>query len=284
MTKHNYLKANGIRLYYVSRGEGPLLLFLHGFPQHWYCWRHQIEEFSKKHHVVALDLRGYNLSDKPNHKSAYQMKELVQDIHDAILALGHERCILVGHDWGGAIAWNFIEHFPKMIDKLIVLNMPHPAKLSKAFRSNPIQLLKSWYMFAFQLPWLPELLLSSDNHRLLVNGMKQTACSSSAFSKEDIKIYQEAWNQPGALTAMLNYYRNIFRLHDLSRKWHIIEKPVLMIWGEKDHALQKELTLDTDQYAKNFRIHSLPKASHWVQEDQPEPVNQIITDFLNEVL
>ena len=160
--QHNYLETNGIRLHYVSEGEGPLMLFLHGFPECWYSWRHQLGEFGQDYKAVAVDLRGYNQSDKPKEQSAYALSELIEDVRGAIRALGYDKCILVGHDWGGAIAWSFAYAYPGMLERLIVLNLPHPAKFAAGLRS-PQQLLRSWYIALFQLPKVPELLLKSND-------------------------------------------------------------------------------------------------------------------------
>ncbi|MDJ0789755.1 MAG: alpha/beta fold hydrolase, partial [Myxococcota bacterium] len=154
--QEDYIITNGINLHYVTQGEGSLMLMLHGFPEFWYSWRHQIPEFARDYKVVALDLRGYNESDKPKEPEAYKMEELLKDVEGVIRGLGYESCILVGHDWGGAIAWSFAYAYPDLVDKLIVMNLPHPAKFMEGLKT-PQQLVKSWYIFLFQLPWLPEL-------------------------------------------------------------------------------------------------------------------------------
>jgi epoxide hydrolase 4 len=146
--KHAYIVSNGVKLHYVTQGEGPLLLFLHGFPEFWYSWRHQIPEFAKDYHVVALDLRGYNNSDKPHDPGSYTLEELVLDIEGVVQGLGYERCFLVGHDWGGAVAWGFAYTYPEMVEKLAILNMPHPAKFFEGIR-QPQQMLRSWYILGF---------------------------------------------------------------------------------------------------------------------------------------
>ncbi|MBW4559767.1 MAG: alpha/beta hydrolase [Mojavia pulchra JT2-VF2] len=276
---HEYITTNGVKLHYVTQGEGPLMLMLHGFPEFWYSWRYQIPEFAKYFKVVALDLRGYNDSDKPKDKLAYVMDEFVKDVEGVIKGLGYEKCVLVGHDWGGAIAWNFAYQHPDMLERLIILNLPHPAKFSQGLRT-PQQILRSSYIFFFQLPWLPELTLQASNYKAIERTLKGMAVDKSTFSQADINAYKDAAAKPGALTAMLNYYRNVFQQRILKENWDILEVPTLMIWAEKDTALGKELTYGTEAYVKDFQIQYIANCSHWVQQEQPNLVNQYIRDFL----
>ena len=277
--QHDYITSNGLKLHYVTQGEGPLMLLLHGFPEFWYSWRHQIPEFAKDFKVVALDLRGYNDSDKPEAQSAYVMSEFIKDVEGVIKGLGYDRCVLVGHDWGGAIAWNFAYDHPEMVEKLIVLNIPHPAKFAEGLRT-PQQLLRSSYMFLFQLPWVPELLIQTADYQALENAFKGMAVNKSAFTNEDIAAYKNAAAKRGALTAMLNYYRNIFQQRMFKSDWRVLEVPTLMIWGEKDTALGTELTYGTASYVSNLQIKYIPECSHWVQQEQPQLVNQYMREFL----
>lgn len=277
--KHDYLVSEGMKLHYVTQGEGPLMLMLHGFPEFWYSWRHQIPEFAKEFKVVALDLRGYNDSDKPHDRAAYVMDEFVQDVEGVIQELGYDRCVLVGHDWGGLIAWNFAYTYPTMVDKLIVLNLPHPVKFAEGLRT-PQQLLRSSYIFFFQLPLLPELLLQWSDYEAIAAAFKGMAVNPRAFTQADLEAYKNAAAKRGAPTAMLNYYRNIFQQKLFNQEWSVLEVPTLMIWGENDTALGKELTYGTQAYVKDFRIRYIPNCSHWVQQEQPELVNQYIREFL----
>ena len=278
---HNFITTNGIKLHYVTQGEGKLMLMLHGFPEFWYSWREQIPEFSKDYKVVAVDLRGYNESDKPQGLKAYTMKEFIKDIEGVIKGLGYESCVLVAHDWGGAIAWNFTYAYPEMVDKLIVLNLPHPAKFVEGLRTLK-QLRKSWYIFFFQLPLLPELLLRRKNYQLIASSFINMAIDKSAFSKADIEAYKDAAAKRGAIKAMLNYYRNVFQglLNNNQKQWKILEIPTLMIWGENDTALGKELTYGTQEYVRDLQIKYIPNCSHWVQQEQPQLVNQYMREFL----
>lgn len=278
--KSGYLETNGIQLHYMTQDEGPLMLFLHGFPECWYSWRHQLGEFGEDYKVVALDLRGYNESDKPKEQSAYALPELIKDVKGAIQALGYEQCVLVGHDWGGAIAWSFAYAHPEMVKQLIVLNLPHPAKFAEGLRT-PQQLLKSWYIGLFQLPVLPELLLKANNYAAIRAVFKNQAVNPQAFTEKDLDVLVNAAAKPGALTAMLNYYRNIFQSDSfLNREWDVLKVPTLMIWGENDAALGKELTYGTEQYVETLELHYIPNCSHWVQQEQPKQVNQYMRSFL----
>jgi epoxide hydrolase 4 len=278
---HQFVTTNGIRLHYVTQGEGPLMLMLHGFPEFWYSWRHQIPEFARDFKVVAPDLRGYNESEKPADKAAYVMAEFIQDIKGLIEALGYDRCILVGHDWGGAIAWQFAYAYPEMVDRLIVLNIPHPAKFAEGLQM-PQQLLKSSYIFFFQLPFLPEFLIQLNDFKALESAFVGMAVNKKAFSAADIKAYKDAFTKPGALTAALNYYRNPLQQGITNRQWSVLEVPTLMIWGEDDLPLSKELTYGTENYVRDFRIRYIPNCSHWVQQEQPQLVNQYIREFLEQ--
>lgn len=279
--QHQTILANGVNLHYVTQGEGPLILFLHGFPEFWYSWRYQIPEFAKDYKVVALDQRGYNESDKPGALEAYQMRELVEDVRSVITGLGYDRCILVGHDWGGAVAWNFAYAYPDLVERLIVLNLPHPAKFAEGLRT-PQQLLKSSYIAFFQLPLLPELALQAFDHQLVAQAFSSMAVDKSAFSAADLDAYRQAAAKPGALTAMLNYYRANFRWPEflVGREWGILTIPTLLIWGEEDTALGKELTYGTERYVANLTLHYIPNCSHWVQQEQPQLVNHYMREFL----
>jgi pimeloyl-ACP methyl ester carboxylesterase len=277
---HDFIHTNGINLHYVTQGEGELLLMLHGFPEFWYSWRHQIPEFAKDYKVVAPDLRGYNDSDKPQHTVSYRMNELIEDVRGMIQGLGYDQCTLVGHDWGGAVAWCFAYAYPEMLNKLVVLNLPHPAKFGEGLRSNPQQLLRSWYVFLFQLPFVPEWLLQWNDYGAIASAFQTLAIDKSTFTQQDLEAYKNAAAKPGALSAMLNYYRNIFSNNFLGQKWGMLKVPTLLIWGEEDMALGKELTYGTEKYVKDLQIRYIPNCSHWVQQEKPELVNQYLREFL----
>ncbi|WP_017297440.1 alpha/beta fold hydrolase [Nodosilinea nodulosa] len=277
--QHGFLNTNGVRLHYVRQGQGPLMLFLHGFPEFWYSWRHQLNSFAAHYTCVALDLRGYNDSDKPEGIEAYRLEVLVEDVRGAMVALGHEQMVLVGHDWGGAIAWAFAYAHPELLRSLVVMNMPHPAKFAEGLRT-PQQLLKSWYVGAFQLPLLPELLLQAGDYWAIEQMLRGMAIDKTAFSDADLRAYKDSAAKPGALTAMVNYYRALTLGRSWSQPWGILNVPTLLIWGEEDAALGKELTLGTEAYVSNLRLRYIPQCSHWVQQEQPYQVNALMAEFL----
>jgi epoxide hydrolase 4 len=280
--QHHFIETNKIKLHYVSQGKGKLMLMLHGFPEFWYSWRHQIPEFADNYHVVAIDLRGYNESDKPQELEAYKISELVADVKGVINGLGYENCILVAHDWGGLIAWYFAYAYPEMLEKLIVLNIPHPALFIEGLKT-PQQLLKSWYVFAFQIPWLPEFLWQLNDYRAIADAFTNMAIDKTAFSESDLDAYKNAAAKRGALTATINYYRCLFpSLWERSdRQWDILNVPTLTIWGENDTALGKELTYNTQKYVRDWQIKYIPNCSHWVQQEQPALVNRYIREFID---
>ena len=280
--EHGFVKSNGINLHYVSQGTGKLMLMLHGFPEFWYSWRHQIAEFATDYRVVAIDMRGFNDSDKPEAVSAYKMPELVADVQGVINGLGYEDCILVTHDWGGAIGWNFAYEHPQMVEKLIVMNLPHPAKFIEGIKTWS-QLQKSWYIFFFQLPLLPELIFQANDYQAIASAFMDMEIDKSAFTTEDLSAYKTAVAKPGALTAMINYYRANFQIppDNMTPDYGVLDIPALLIWGEEDVYLGKELTYGTDKYVSNLEIKYIPNCSHWVQQEQPKLVNQYMRNFLN---
>jgi pimeloyl-ACP methyl ester carboxylesterase len=278
------LRVNGVRLHCVLEGKGPLVLLLHGFPQSSYAWRKQVPALAGRFRVVAPDLRGYADSDKPPGVSDYRMPVLVDDIVGVIEQLGEERAHIVGHDWGGAIAWATAQTRPDAVGRLAVLNCPHPAPFRRALRSWSPQLLRSWYIFFFQLPEIPEFFLLRDRAAFLERSLRGNAIRPETFSEEDILEYRRALSVPGAATATLNYYRAVFR-DALTRRTSdastTIQAPTLLIWAENDFALGKELTNDMEGlFASDFRIEYVPNTSHWVMEERPELVNRLLMDFL----
>ncbi|GER88030.1 epoxide hydrolase [Dictyobacter vulcani] len=279
--QHKDMMTNAIRMHYVSEGTGPLIVLLHGFPEYWYSWRFQIPFLANLGYtVVAPDLRGYNDSDKPHR--GYDIPTLLRDIVGLIKGLGYEKAIIVGHDWGGVLAWNFAIDYPEMTERLIVLNAPHPGAFQRELRTIK-QLRKSWYVFAFQIPWLPEFILGRHNAAAIGRLIEQSAARKEAFPPEVLAHYQEAMSKPHALTASINYYRTIFNrpasfLKDQTNK--VITCPTLLIWGEQDIALDSALTEGLDQWITNLQIKRIPDSGHWVQQEKPELVNQFLSTFL----
>ncbi len=278
---HHSAVVNGVRMHYVMAGEGPLLLLLHGFPQFWYCWRHQLAALGAHFCVVAPDLRGYNETDKPDW--GYTVDVLTADVVEFVQALGYQRACVVGHDWGGVLAWELAITYPHRVERLVTLNMPHPSRMQQALATNPRQMARSIYMALFQLPLLPEALLRAGDYALLDWMMRGTATSKTAFDDETIEVYKDAASKPGALTAALNWYRGLLRDGELFRFAHRqarVEVPTLMIWGQQDPALEIELSYDTELLVPNLRLEYVPDSSHWVQEEQPELVNRYLREFL----
>jgi epoxide hydrolase 4 len=279
---HREATVNGVRLHYVEAGAGPLVVLLHGFPEFWYSWRYQIPVLAAAgFHVIASDMRGYNVSDKPAGVQNYRYEMLTDDVVGLIHHLGAQRATLVGHDWGGAIAFTVPMRYPEVVEKLVVLNGPPPGALFREIKTLT-QLRRSWYMFFFQLPWLPEAFLRTRGYALLERILRRDPVHTGAFTEADIERYKEALAQPGVLTASINYYRALFRRNPL-RTWRAIRRidvPTLLIWGEQDRYLGLRFTEGLERWVPNIRIERLPEASHWVQSDAPERVNQLLIGFL----
>ena len=283
--KYGFVKADGIRMHYVTQGEEKLLLLLHGFPDFWYVWRFQIPELAEHYRVVAPDLRGYNETDKPEGVGKYRLNLLAGDIFRLVHALDERRAIIVGHDWGGAIAWSLAAFNPEATEKLVILNAPHPNAYTTRTKSLLRQLQKSWYVFFFQTADVPEEALSRNDYFFLKNMVRLSFVKKDILTDEDLKIYTEAWSKKGALTAALNYYRANMNPAILFSERTIafpkIKSPTLVIWGEKDAALSKELIADTDEFVDApYSIKYLPNCGHWVQLEEPEVVNKYIIEFL----
>lgn len=279
---HRFAVVNGVRLHYVEAGAGPLVVLLHGFPDFWYSWRYQIPALAAAgFRVIAPDLRGYNLSAKPPGVRSYRIESLVGDVAALIRHAGERRAAVAGHDWGGVRAWNLPLYHPDVVDRLLVLNAPHPLAYLRELRT-PAQLLKSWYVLFFQLPLLPEVVLRAGDHALLDRMLRRAPVRPGAFTENDIRRYKEALSRPGALTAALNYYRAALRRvrREYARPRTPIPVPTLLIWGERDLYLSVRLTEGLEPWVPNLRVERLPEASHWVQCDFPERVNQLMLDFL----
>ena len=279
--QHRFIDTNGLRLHYVTQGTGPLLILLHGFPEFWYSWRHQIPVLAEHFTVVALDLRGYNDSDKPADVTAYTMAALVEDIVGVITGLGHEQCVLVGHDWGGAIAWNVAYTHPNNVAKLVILNCPHPQRFLDGLSSSPLQWLRSAYIGLFQLPLLPEILLQANDYQLIAQSFEAMASDRNAIRETDIQAYKIAVAKPGALKAALNHYRNLLNLDLWQKTWSVLAIPTLMIWGEEDPAFESALAEDTEEYVRDFHLRFIANCGHWVTQEKPDQVNQYIAEFLH---
>lgn len=273
------LDSGGVRLHYVEAGEGPLVVLLHGFPEFWYAWRRQIAPLALAgFRVVALDMRGYNLSEKPTDVRSYGTRTLVEDVARLVRACGEKTAFIVGHDWGAGVAWAFAMAHPEMTTRLAVLNGPHPERLLAAMRS-PEQLAKSWYMFFFQLPWLPEAVAKLDDYELFIRSLREEPTVPGAVTPYDLGVYRESYAIPGALSAMLDYYRAMFR-PGTAPKLARVEAETLVIWGEDDPHLGRELATPPSDRVPHARVEYIAHASHWVQHEQPKRVNELLIAFL----
>lgn len=269
--------VNGVRLHWVEEGAGPLVVLLHGFPEFWYSWRHQIPALAEHFRVVALDMRGYNLSEKP--PTGYDTETLCADVLALIHALGEERAHIAGHDWGGVIAWTFAILHPEAADKLVAINAPHPARFRQAVR-RPRQFMRSTYVLFFQLPWLPEALLGANRGWAIGRGLQRSAVCKEAFSDEDLALYREAMTRPGTLTAAINYYRAAVRGRPPPVGDEMVLAPTLLLWGVHDQALGKELAEGLERWVPDLTVRYL-ECGHWTQQERPEEVNRELLEFLN---
>lgn len=276
---HRDVYLNGLRLHFVEAGEGPLILLLHGFPEYWYSWRHQIPALaSQGYRVVALDMRGFNLSDKPVSCHSYSLEKLTQDIALLVDNLGGCCRLIVGHDWGGAVAWDAAMRHPDKFERLVVMNAPHPATFLRSLRTWR-QVKRSLYMLAFQVPVIPELILRAKDCYILRSIMRRDFVHRNRLSDADLQGYVKAWKRHGALRSGLNYYRALGTF----RSWFSMREirvPTLLIWGERDRYLGPELATLPERWVPFSSVETLPEASHWVQQDEPDRVNELLRRFL----
>lgn len=278
------IQTNGVRLHTVMAGppSGPPVILLHGFPDFWRGWIRQLPALVEAGcRVIIPDQRGYNLSDKPRGVRSYQTPELVQDVLGLIDALGYEKVNLVGHDWGAVLGWLLGIQHPTRLHRLGIINVPHPTVMKRFLLRDLEQIFRSWYIFFVQLPWLPEAVMRFADWRgavrtLAVSGQNVT------FTKADIEKYQEAWSQPGALTAMLNWYRAAARELTWIPKEPRVKVPTLVLWGMKDIALTHRMARPSLDYCTDGKLILFPDATHWVQHEEAEEVNMRLLDFIHQ--
>jgi pimeloyl-ACP methyl ester carboxylesterase len=284
--RHAFVRASGLRLHVAScepeAPDGRLALLLHGFPECWFSWRAQLPLLAQLgYRAWAPDLRGYGDSDRPPRVADYAIERLLDDVSGLVAASGARETLLVGHDWGGVIAWYFAMRRPSEIARLCIMNLPHPACMERALRGR--QLLRSWYALFFQLPWLPERLLGAGDYRAIRRAFTGMAVDPGRFPPEVLQVYRDNAARPGALTAMLNYYRALLRGGSRRQRalgYPRIETPTLMIWGEEDAALGIETTRGTERHVADLVLRRLPGVSHWVQQEAPEAVNAMLEAWL----
>lgn len=285
--KHAYAEVNAIRLHYASAGAGDLMLFVHGFPEFWYAWQSQLAEFGRDRRAVALDMRGYNLSSKPQELSAYRVKHLVEDLRALIEHLGYRRCTMVAHDWGGAIAWSFAARHPEYLERLVIINAPHPATFARELTHNPAQIRASQYMLLFRDAKAERVLSENGYARML----RMLVDAVDWLTPADRERYLEAWSQPGALTGALNYYRASplypgsaadpgASALGIDKASVSVSVATLVIWGERDRALLAGNLDGLEEYVSPLTIMRVPNGSHWVVHEQPGLVNRTIREFV----
>lgn len=278
---HRTIATNGVHLHAVEAGpeDGPLMILLHGFPEFWYGWRKQIAPLAGAgFRVLVPDQRGYNTSDKPRGVRAYNLDLLALDIVGLIDDAGREKAYVVAHDWGGMVGWWLGFKHADRLESLALLNIPHPSVMQKTLRKSSAQRKRSSYMFFYQLPWLPERLLRKNDYKYLAKALKVTS-RPGTFTDEDIRMYKEAWSQPGALTTMLNWYRMILRARPSRPPSTQVTVPTLMIWGTKDRFLGEEMAQPSIDRCDRGRLARIEEATHWVQHEEPDRVNALIADF-----
>jgi len=274
--------VNGVRLHVVQAGpeDGPLVLLLHGFPEFWYGWRKQIEPLALAGlRVLAPDQRGYNLSQKPAGIRSYSIEVLARDVLELIGSTGRETAMLVGHDWGAAVAWWVALRYPDRLTRLAILNVPHPSVMARALRRSWRQRIRSWYMIFFQMPWLPEFALRSGTWRGLERALLETS-RQGAFTASDLELYRRAWAQPGALRSMLHWYRALLRPQPRIPVRDRIRVPTLILWGAHDFALERWMAEASAELCDEVRLMVFEEATHWVQHEEPERVNRALLEFL----
>ena len=285
--RHEYAQLDDIRLHYAECGNGDdLVILLHGFPECWYSWRHQLPVLGKRYHAVAPDMRGYNLSDKPAGIQSYGIESLVSDVAGLINYFDKGKAAIVAHDWGAGVAWALAQRHPELVSKLVAMQVPPPAAWRENFTLR--QLRHSWYMFFFQLPRLPEWWASANDFARIEKMYKETSVRSGAFTDEDIAVYKEALRQPGALTGGLNYYRaNVFKslfrggVETPKEAEGRIRVPTLFIYGEQDVAVLPETVRDVGKFVDApYRELRIPDSGHWVQNEAVDEVNLALVDFL----
>src|SRR6266481_2887739 len=257
---------------------GPVVILLHGFPEFWYGWRRQIEPLAAAgFRVIAPDQRGYNLSSKPSGVVAYALTELVSDVIAIADQLGQQKIFLVGHDWGAAVAWSAALLHPQRVAKLVVLNVPHPSVMRKFMKTSLRQMLRSWYIFFFQLPWLPEAFFAAFHFRV---GSRTLLHSSrpGTFSTEDLAQYRAAWSQPGALTGMIHWYRALFR-YSTKFSDRTVHVPTRILWGELDAFLLPEMAHESLRYCTDAELYTFANAGHWLQHEEFARVSEHLIEF-----
>ena len=290
-TKSAWLEINGVKIHYVTAGQGKPIIFIHGFPEFWLAWENQIQELSKDHRVIAIDMRGFNLSSKPKGQAHYRIPVLIEDLKQIAEKLDLADATWVAHDWGGIVAWGFAIQHPQMMKRLIILNSPHPAILARELRENPAQREAGQYVNFFRAAWA-KYFLRAFNFKILDNEILKPLLELNFLSLNSYKQYLRAWAQDGALEAALNYYRAA----DFANPTHGIgpnptdisaaggayrvRVPTMVIWGEQDKHILLGNLVGLSAFVDDLRLERVPDATHWIAREKPQLVNSLIRDFI----
>jgi pimeloyl-ACP methyl ester carboxylesterase len=280
--QHQFVPAERLKLHVAASGppSGELVVLLHGFPEFWYGWRHQMPALAAAgYRVWAPDQRGYNISDKPAGVRAYALDHLAADVVALLDAAGVQRAHLVGHDWGAAVGWHVATIVPRRVQSLVAINVPHGAVMRDHLLHDWRQLLRSWYMFAFQLPAVPEKLAAMQHYRYLVNALIETA-RPGTWSAADLSLYREAWAQPQAMHSMINWYRAALLKPPRYAGSVRIEVPALVLWGAQDRFLGADMARESAALCHQGEWRLVPHATHWVHHEEPELVNDLLCAWL----
>jgi len=276
----SYFENSKVRLHAMVAGpcNGPVVMLLHGFPEFWYGWHRQIEPLANAgFRVIVPDQRGYNLSSKPTGTAAYTIPELASDVIAIADQLNQQKIFLAGHDWGAAVAWSTALLYPERVAKLVVLNVPHPSVMRRYLSTHLSQMLRSWYIFFFQIPWLPEAFFSAFQFRTGTRALIGSSCPGT-FSPTDLTQYREAWSQPGAVTHMINWYRALFR-YRVKFPDRTVRVPIRILWGELDAFLLTDMARESLRYCTNAELFTFPDATHWLQHEEPVKISQNLIEF-----
>jgi pimeloyl-ACP methyl ester carboxylesterase len=282
--RERFVKTNGVNLHVLEAGpeDGPMIVFLHGFPDCCYAWRRHLSYFADKGYLaVAPDQRGYNLSDKPEGVDAYHLNQLAGDFLGLIESYGRREVFLVGHDLGGMVSWWTAAHYPEHIKRLVIMNCPHPSVIRENLFGNVKQMQKSWYVFFFQVPRAPEKMISAHDFSWPVNVLGKTS-RPGTFSKEELEEYRKAFAQPGSCQAMINWYRSFVPLFFENQDPLTIKVPTLVLWGVNDTALVPEQARQSAACCENSRVVYFDEATHWVQHEEAQQINPMLEEFFQE--
>jgi pimeloyl-ACP methyl ester carboxylesterase len=288
-----WAELDGARIHYVERGSGPLVLMLHGFPQFWWLWRAQLDDLGRDHRVVAPDMRGYNLSSAPPEVEAYRMRHLLGDVRGLAEHLGAERLTLVGHDWGGIVAWAFAIKHPELLDRLVICDAPPPFTWGRELERTPRQREAVRYMEDFSKPPpLGEELMGANGFAAMETLAIGRGIERGYLDESDRELYRAAWSRPGAITGGLNYYRAA-GMGDQVRNGQPaaaqaamrsmrVEVPTLVVWGAEDRFLLPGLTDGIEEWVPDVRVEVLPGAGHWVPQERADDLNRLIREFIDD--